>query len=172
LFFSPGSQGEFVPAAGARMRLYRSSLMARKTSEFQTGNGGFRRRLSAELCHYTYSLLPPGDYDCRVVIRNLETGQTAVARDRTSIAAASDAPLTLLPAAPSPAGSRDILFRRPEKEERVRRGHTLPDGVYPFDPKQYSPWTSELPARFVEVYALVVCSLGISPNRIWNFRSL
>jgi hypothetical protein len=114
-----------------------------------------------ELCHYTYSLLPPGDYDGRVVIRNLETGQTAVARDRTSIAAASDAPLTLLPTLLLRPGSETYYLGVQGKEEMDAAADTPSlTAVYPFDPKKFSPWTSELPAGSPEVYALVVCSLG------------
>ena len=55
-------------------------------------------------CHYTYSLLPPGDYDCRIVVRNLETGETAVARESVLVPGASDAPSSPISARTSGAG--------------------------------------------------------------------
>lgn len=152
----------FVPAGRGPNEVVSLILDGQKNVvSFKRATVDFAAVSQPELCHYTYSLLPPGDYDCRVVIRNLETGQTAVARDRTSIAAASDAPLTLLPPLLLRPGAETFYFGVQRKEETGTAADTPSlTAVYPFDPKQYSPWTSELPAGSSEVYALVVCSLG------------
>lgn len=114
-----------------------------------------------ELCHYTYSLLPPGDYDCRVVIRNLETGQAAVAREPVNIPGETDAPLALLPPLLLRPGSGTFYFGVQRKGETEKTAGTPSlTAIFPFDPKEYSPWTSELPAGTSQVYALVICRLG------------
>jgi VWFA-related protein len=128
---------------------------------FKRATVNFAGIAQPSLCHYTFSLLPPGDYDCRVVVRNLETGQTAVASESVLIPSASDVPLTLLPP----------LLLRPEadtyyfgvqkrKESDVASSTPSLTAIYPFEPKEFSPWLGELPAGSPKVYAMVVCGLG------------
>lgn len=114
-----------------------------------------------ELCHYTYSLLPPGDYDCRVVIRNLETGQAAVARETTRIPGEADVPITLLPPLLLRSGAETFYFGIQRKGETEEAANTPSlTAIFPFDPKEYSPLTSELTAGTPQIYALVICRLG------------
>jgi len=163
----------FDPAGKGRNEVVSLVLDGQKNiMSFKRAAVDFSAVTQPELCHYTYSLLPPGDYDCRVVIRNLETGRTAVARDRTRIEAASDAPLSLLPPLLLRSGSDTYYFGVQRKEETDAAANTPSlTAVYPFDPKKFSPWTSELPAGSPEVYALVVCRVGdiAEPNLELSF---
>jgi VWFA-related protein len=113
------------------------------------------------ICHYTFSLLPAGEYDCRVIIRNLESGQTAIARDSARVGRASDVPLVLLPPlllCPE-SGTSYLGVAKPRGAEAAAGTPSL-TSIYPFEAKEFSPWTGELPAGSAEVYAMVVCGLG------------
>ena len=114
-----------------------------------------------ELCHYTFSLLPPGEYDCRVIIRNLETGQSAIARESAHIPGASDVPLTLLPPlllGPE-SGTHYFGVRKTREADAAANTPSL-TSIYPFDAKEFSPLPGELPGGSPKVYVMVVCALG------------
>ena len=152
----------FGPAGEGRNEVVSLILDGQKNIvSFKRAMVDFASVTQPELCHYTYSLLPPGDYDCRVVIRNLETGQTAVAKESTRIPGASDVPLILLPPLLLRPGSDTYYFgvQRKGETDAAADSPSL-TAVYPFDSKEFSPWASELPAGSPEVYSLVVCRLG------------
>jgi len=152
----------FDPAGEGRNEVVSLILDGQKNIvSFKRAMVDFAAVTQPELCHYTYSLLPPGDYDCRVVIRNLETGRTAVAKESTSIPGGADAPLTLLPPLLLRPG-RDTYYFGVQRKGETEEAANTPSltAVYPFDPEEFSPWTSELPAGRPKVYALVVCRLG------------
>jgi len=112
-------------------------------------------------CHYTFSLLPPGDYDCRIVVRNLETGQTAVARESVLIPRASDVPLALLPPLLLRPES-DIYYFGVQKTQGAEAGANTMSltALFPFDAKEFSPLLGELPGGSPKVYAMVICAFG------------
>ena len=139
---------------------------------FKRATVDFAAVTQPQFCHYTYSLLPPGDYDCRVVIRNLETGRTAVARESARIPSPAGAPLTLLPPLLLRRGGDTYYFGVRKKGEPDAAANTPSlTAVFPFDSKEFSPWLSELPAGSAEVYALVVCRVGdiAEPNLELSF---
>jgi hypothetical protein len=152
----------FDPARRGRNEVVTIILDGQKNIvTFKRATVDFAAVSQPELCHYTYSLVPPGEYDCRVVVRNLETGQTAVAKESTRIPGETGAPLTLLPPLLLRPGSDTYYFGVQRKGEAEKAANTPSlTAIYPFDPKEFSPWTSELPAGAPEVYALVICSLG------------
>ena len=77
---------------------------------------------------YYSTLLPlnPGDYKCRLVIRNLETGRGAVASLSVEVLKSSDSGIQLY----SP------LLLKPEKNAFYLK---KPSSAYSFDSNQYSP---------------------------------
>jgi VWFA-related protein len=132
---------------------------------FKRAAADFATLAQPALCYYTFTLLPPGDYDCRVVVRNLKSGQTAAARESVHVAPATDAPLALLPP----------LLLRPEagmyyleiqKTEGAEASSSTPSltSVYPFNAKEFSPWLGQIPAGTTKAYAMVVCALGDLPE--------
>jgi hypothetical protein len=113
------------------------------------------------LCHYTFSLLPPGEYDCRIILRNLETGRTAASREIVRIPGESGPPLTLLPPLLLRPGA-DTHYLGVRKAAGTDGATSAPSltGVYPFEAGEFSPWLSDLPAGPARVHAMVVCGLG------------
>ena len=112
------------------------------------------------LCHYTFSLLPPGEYDCRIIVRNLETGRTAVARETVRIPAESGSPLALLPPLLlRPGADTHYLGVRKASGMDGAAGPPSLTGIYPFEAGEFSPRLGDLPAGPAKVHAMVVCSL-------------
>jgi VWFA-related protein len=152
----------FGPAAKAQHEVVSLILDSQKNIvDFKRATVSFAGVSQSGLCHHTFSLLPPGDYDCRVVLRNLETGQTAVARELASVREGSDSPLTLFPPLllrPEP----DTLYFGVRKTQTKAASPAPPSltAVYPFEDKEFSPWPGELPPGSPKAYAMVICGLG------------
>ena len=91
--------------------------------------------------------LNPGDYKCRLVIRNLETGRGAVASSSAKVPKCPDYGIKLY----SP------LLLKPEKGVFYLKE---PSAVYPFDASQYSPLVEQLDQRTNKVLAVVRCSFS------------
>ncbi|MCK4432240.1 MAG: VWA domain-containing protein, partial [Candidatus Aminicenantes bacterium] len=111
--------------------------------------------------YYSYLLsLNPGDYKCRLVMRNLETGRGAVASSSVKIPKGPDYGIKLYPP----------LLLKPEKGVFYLK---RPSAVYPFDSSQYSPLVEELDRGTNSVLAVVRCSFsGIRLPDIKLFANL
>jgi hypothetical protein len=152
----------FAPAGKGQNEVVSLILDSQKNIvNFKRATVDFSDITQPELCHYTFSLLPPGDYDCRVIIRNLETGQTALARESAHIPGVSDVPLALLPPLLLGPESGTHYFGVQKTQEAAAAANTLfLTALYPFDAKEFSPLLGELPGGSPKVYAMVVCALG------------
>jgi len=107
--------------------------------------------------HYTIFSLSPGQYECRVILRNLETGKGAVASTSVEIAEPIDSRLRLYPP----------LLLKPEKEpyylkttkaKKVSETLSLID-IYPLLPKEHSPLVGELDQKTSKLLAIIRCSV-------------
>lgn len=100
--------------------------------------------------------LEPGQYKCRLVIRDLDTGDAAVASERVHIAKKAftglslHSPLLLVP------GGNFAYFEGTgvKKKEAISW-----KDVYPYDRAQYSPIIGEVPQGTLKLYAVVPCSI-------------
>jgi len=110
--------------------------------------------------YYSLSTLPPGEYKCCIILRNLETGRGAKASspvvipERLDYGLRIDTPLLLKP-------EKNILYlisRLSDKKERGGENPTLMD-IYPFDSTQYSPLVEELEQGTTKLLAMVRCSI-------------
>jgi len=79
--------------------------------ESQRGEIDFSSLTGRNIIHYSFASLPAGDYTCRLVIRNPETGRAATASCRVK---------TQLPSGPGMAAWPPLLFE-PEKKARYLR---------------------------------------------------
>ena len=98
---------------------------------------------------YHSALLPldPGDYKCRIVIRNLETGRGAVASSSVALQKSPDAGIQVY----SP------LLLKPEKDAYYLK---KPSSAYSFDSSQYSPLVEELAQGTNRILAELRCSFS------------
>jgi hypothetical protein len=100
--------------------------------------------------------LEPGEYKCRLVIRDLDTGDAAVASERVHIAKkvftglSLHSPLLLVP------GGNFAYF----EGTGVKKNEAISwKDVYPYDRAQYSPIIGEVPQGTLKLYAVVPCSV-------------
>jgi VWFA-related protein len=120
-----------------------------------------------KICHYTLSVLPPGEYECRVVLRNLKTGQAAVAKSSAVIPAAADIGFTLFPPLLLVADTNTYFLgvSKARRQETSRSPSSLLF-VYPFAFNEYTPLIERLSSGTQTISALVRYSavLGLKPE--------
>lgn len=120
------------------------------------------------LYYYSFFSLPPGQYKCRLIIRNLKTGRGAVGTSTASILERKEKvielypPLLLYP-------DKNAAYRRgplPRKSDQNSANLTLSD-YFLFDPTQYSPCLEEAWPKNSTVPAVAAGSiLGISAPKV------
>jgi VWFA-related protein len=110
--------------------------------------------------HYMISSLPPGhQYECRVVLRNLETGDGAVASSSVEIPEKLDSglrlypPLLLIP-------EREAYYLRALREQKKKpKSEPLSiANIYPFLSNRHSPLVDTLEKGISKLLAVVRCS--------------
>lgn len=104
--------------------------------------------------------LEPGDYKCRLVLRDMETGLSAVASARGSIGPAPPSGLRLLTPLLLARGPGAVLL-----DTGPRKGKEVPlwTDIYPFDRENLSPVAGEAPKSAAELFVMVPCSFSSSP---------
>ena len=95
--------------------------------DIHKGRGGFEE---TGLKYYGHLDLPPGDYRVRVLVRNAQTGHTAVESVQVKVPAYGEAQPILLPPFFIEKGSRWLMLR--ENDETARSGNGNTSVVYPF----------------------------------------
>lgn len=110
---------------------------------------------------YSISYLPPGTYDCRVVMRNLKTGQGAVASSSIVIPERFDegvkmySPLILTP------GKKGVYLSSSddEKGQEKDKSYSTLVNFYPYDAEQYTPLIDEVSQDTTRLLVLLPCSI-------------
>ena len=110
--------------------------------------------------HYMITSLPPGhQYECRVVLRNMETGDGAVASSSVEIPEKLDSglrlypPLLLIP-------EKEAIYLRASKEQK-KKPESEPlsiANIYPFLSNRHSPLVDTLEKGISKLLAVVRCS--------------
>jgi hypothetical protein len=108
-----------------------------------------------EVFYTSGASLPPGQYRCRLVIRDLDTGDAAVASasarvtQKPSVGLSLHSPLLLI------QGSNFAYLEgtQAKKEEAISWKE-----VYSYDRAQYSPIIGEAPTGTVKLYSVIPCS--------------
>jgi len=122
------------------------------------------QRLEADLTKYRGMIvfctsgmsLEPGRYNCRLVIRDLNTGDGAVASVPANVAKKASAGLSLhSPLLLVPESSFIYL----EGMDTKKKGTFSWKEVYPYDRAQYSPIIGDVPKGTAKLFAVAPCSL-------------
>ncbi len=108
---------------------------------------------------YSYAILslPPGEYECRTIIRNLQTGKVAVASSSVEIPERFRTGIKLYPP----------LFLIPEREstylrlikDRKKEPLSIND-IYPLLSNQHSPLVNEIDKDVSKLLAVVRCAVA------------
>jgi hypothetical protein len=108
-----------------------------------------------EVIYMSGASLPPGQYKCRLVIRDLDTGDAAVASasahvtQKPSVGLSLHSPLLLV----QTSNFAYLEGMGAKKEEEISWKE-----VYPYDRAQYSPVIGEAPTGTAKLYGVVPCS--------------
>jgi len=106
------------------------------------------------------SSLYPGNFDCRVVLRNLETGKAAVASSSVNIPEKLDLGIRLYPPLLLFPEKEDLYLDASDKKQRDKAGEALSlVSVYPFDSTQYVPLVDEVGQGVSKLLGAVRCSV-------------
>ena len=122
--------------------------------------------------YYSFFSLPPGNYACRLVIRNLETGRAAVASsaavigNQRLIGIHLFPPLLLTPK----KNAKYIRGNIPKPLVEKSTGFSLTD-FFHFDTSQYSPHLADFVLANTLVPALLRCSIVNMPNSEINLSA-
>jgi len=101
--------------------------------------------------------LQPGQYQCRFVIRDLNSGNAAVGTARASVAKKASfglslhSPLLLIP-------ESNFAYLEPVATKKIEI--TAWKTMYPYDRAQYSPLIGEAPKGTTKLFAVVPCSIA------------
>lgn len=111
--------------------------------------------------YYTVSALSPGQYECRVVIRNLKTGKGAVASSSVIVSEAPDPGMALYPPLlliPDRVAFYLKFSKKDEKEEAETARYL--NIIYPFISNKYTPLISELDKDVTKLLGIVRCRVS------------
>jgi VWFA-related protein len=118
-----------------------------------------------------YSLLPlaPGTYKTSVVMRDMQTGESAVGRYAIEIPEPLEQGLKLLPPLLLDPGKTDIYIRG-YIPKSIDAGFPLLD-CFPFDPELYSPILGEIPKATQKIQAVLCCSMRNLAKPVLKFEA-
>jgi len=110
--------------------------------------------------HYAVSSIPPGEYRCFLVIRNLKTGMGAVASSSVNIPESLESgirlypPLLLVP-------EKEAFYLKITKSSKEKTEGEYPSlaSIYPFLSNKNSPLLYELEQKISRLFCIVLCSV-------------
>lgn len=111
-----------------------------------------------DVYYYNIEELSPGEYDCRLVVRNLETGKGGVASSIVSIPDIPDSGLRVYPPLLLITEKDAFYVKGPPKDKSGVKYPSFFD-VYPFDHSEYCPLTEELNPAVSNLLAVARCSI-------------
>ncbi|MBN1223161.1 MAG: VWA domain-containing protein [Candidatus Aminicenantes bacterium] len=122
---------------------------------------------SSNLIPYAFLPLYPGSFDCRIVVRNLDTGKGAVASSWLMIPKSKDSGLRLYPPLLLTAGTKTKYLNagRTEMREDDEEFTDLIE-VYPFDVSRHSPLFGNAEEDISNLTVFVRCSFFKIPEAV------
>jgi hypothetical protein len=138
--------------------------------ELKRGEEDFSRYPGENAYYYSLLSLNPGVYRCRIVIRNLVTGQGAVAASTVVIPEKPQTGIKLFPPLLLTSEKNALYLKgfAPKKESAKQESFSLAD-YYSFDSVQYAPFLANQLRGNSTVSAIVRCSIiGIPAAEVKN----
>jgi len=107
--------------------------------------------------------LPPGEYKCRMVIRNLNTGKGAVGASSAVISESPGSGIKLYQPLLLAQGEKISYLELPQKRKEAG-GEAVLYEIYPFLAGKYVPLLEEIPRQTSKVLAAVRCTTFSIPD--------
>lgn len=125
------------------------------------GEINFSKIPQKTIYHYSISSLSPGEYQCRLVIRNLDTGKGAVGSTSVTVPEPLESgiklspPLLLIP-------DKEGFYLRASKvmEEKIQTEPVSLVNIYPYLSNQYSPLVHDLEQEKTRLLGMLRCSIA------------
>jgi VWFA-related protein len=118
----------------------------------QRKEADLRRYSDSDLIYFSGAVLSPGDYQCRLVVRDLENGNAAMATDRISLSTPSSERLKLhSPFLLLHGRSSAYLESNNQRKDLLSSWKE----IYPYDPAQYIPLVEAVPKGTPKIFALL-----------------
>ncbi|NOR14523.1 MAG: VWA domain-containing protein [Candidatus Aminicenantes bacterium] len=118
--------------------------------------------------YYSLLPLPPGTYKTSIVMRDMQTGESAVGRNMVEIPEPVEQGLQLLPPLLLAPGKTD-LYVRGYIPKSLNTGFPLLD-CFPFDPELYSPILVEIPKDTQKIQAVLSCCMRNLAKPVLKFE--
>jgi len=114
-----------------------------------------------KIYHYTISSLRPGQYECRVVIRNTETGRAALASTSAEILKPTQSGIKLFPPLLIVPEEKSYYLRLEEEDKKKKTKDAAPSlsDIYPFLSNEHSPLVGDLEQGTPKLLAVVRSSV-------------
>lgn len=125
---------------------------------------------------YSVFTLAPGEYDCRLILRDIVSGRATVALDHFIVPSGGEREFLLLsPLYMIPNRSSEFLNLREVEDVAIDTGSTLKH-IYPYISNNHEPLLNELKGEFSSVLAVIPCrfaediepELDIETEIIWG----
>jgi hypothetical protein len=117
---------------------------------------GFKGR---PVLYASQASLPPGSYKCRLVVRDLDSGQAAVATTRVFVPAPAFQGITLhAPLLLGPPANGAYLESRASRRTTPAGGVSWAE-IYPFDATRFMPLLGPLPQGTPRIAVVLPCSI-------------
>ena len=119
--------------------------------------------------YYSLLPLPQGTYKTSIVMRDMQTGESAVGRDKVEIPKKQEQGLQLLSPLLLAPGKTD-LYIRGYVPKSIKANFPLLD-YFPFDPEQYAPFFGEIPKNTQKIQAVLCCSMRNLTKPVLKFEA-
>jgi len=130
-----------------------------------TGEVNFYTLPQEKIYVYSISSLLPGNYECRLVFRDIKTGKGAVASSSVFIPEASDSGITLFPPLLLITEKKALYLKLSHDQEKgTEKGSLSLNDVYPFLSGNFSPLVEEADRGIEKLLAVLRLSIVDVPE--------
>ena len=127
---------------------------------FKRGEVNFSKLPEENIYYHSILPLSPGEYKCRIVIRNLETGNGAKGSSLVVIPESSDSGLMLSPPLLLKPEKTAVYLKGTAVKKKEKEGEYISlFDIYPFNSAQYTPLVEELKQGISKLLAVTRCSI-------------
>ncbi len=122
-----------------------------------------------EALYYSLLPLPHGAYKTSVVMRDMQTGESAVGRDKVEIPKIQEQGIQLLSPLLLAPGKTD-LYVRGYVPKSIKANFPLLD-YFPFDPEQYTLFFGKIPKNTQKIQAVLCCYMRNLTKPVLKFEA-
>jgi VWFA-related protein len=120
--------------------------------------------------HYSITRLKPGSYECRVVIRNLETGKSALGASSVVVPILGESEFHVYPLFLLIPQKGSFYIRAVREEEKQEKEVLSLNDIYPYLSNNHSPLVTEVDRSVKKLLAVLRFSIGIAEEQPFDLK--